>query len=67
MSIAVFSGKNYGGVFWQTYFWGHMGPKTILSYCKGIVFGWRYELKCEEKTSLLLLGQILFFVLITLR
>ena len=38
-------GKHIFGGIWGSY----VQPKTILSYCKGIVFGWIYELKCEEK------------------
>ena len=29
-------------------------PKTILLYCKSIVFGWTYELICEEEEKSLL-------------
>ena len=64
MSIAVFSGKNCGGVFWQKHFgaiWGsYVQLKTIFSYCKGIVFGWIYELKCEKKVFIIVGTNFIF-------
>ena len=34
------------------HFSSHVQPKTILLQYKSIVFGWTYELICEEKKSL---------------
>ena len=38
----------------SSHFSSYVQPKTIFLYCKSIVFGWIYELICEEKISIVL-------------
>ena len=41
--------------FFPSHITSYVQPKTLLLYCKSIVFGWTYELICEGNKSLLFL------------